>query len=634
MDWSQFKCQKQGDGKMNQRIVVAGVAVLLGFAGITTRLWWLQSIQSKELKQQALKMRLDDKTLPALRGSIYDRDGELLAQDRTLHEVYADKEHLYDHRVIQGALAMTMGITKAELVAKMSDNEMCVAYVKHIAPILAAHVGMPQEDMLKVLQEGGISAPLLGKKLEKEEAQAWQDIIRQNHLKGIHIRSYAKRLYPAGDRVKNLLGVVNAEKKGVDGMEQMMNSALEGLDGREIVEKDALRQRVLPGGFSERTEPKHGQHLVLSFDMSLQHYLEDVMLGVHQKHGTQKVQAILMEPSTGSILAMAGHPKIHRVKEKSGEWVDDPRNIVITDIFEPGSTMKIVTVAAGMQAGVIHSGSTIFCNNGLYEEPENRVTLRDHSSLGYASIQQILAKSSNIGSYKIAKKMGEARFHEAVTGFGFGSRSGIGLPRESSGIVKPLNKWSGTTLSRMAMGYEISVTPLQMIMAVGAIANKGTLLKPRLVESTISPDGRTITPEPIVPVKQVCSPRVAAAVTTMLENVVADGTGSGAAIPGVRVAGKTGTARWYDPTYTGPDGSKYRPGHYIVSFAGFAPADNPKLACLIVLHLPKSDDPTMLYGGKLAAPIFAEVMKEALSVLETKPQRPIKLTLAEQGGGE
>jgi cell division protein FtsI/penicillin-binding protein 2 len=154
------------------------------------------------------------------------------------------------------------------------------------------------------------------------------------------------------------------------------------------------------------------------------------------------------------------------------------------------------------------------------------------------------------------------------------------------------------------------------------------------VESIISPDGRTITPEPIVPVKQVCSPRVATAVTTMLEEVVNDGTGGGAAIPGVRVAGKTGTARWYDPTYTGPDGSKYRPGHYIVSFAGFAPADNPKLACLIVLHLPKSDDPKMLYGGKLAAPIFAEVMKEALTHLDTKPQRPLRLTLAGEGGGE
>jgi cell division protein FtsI/penicillin-binding protein 2 len=634
MDWSQFQSTRHGDQRMNRRILWAGFALCIGFTGICSRLWWLQKVQSPSLSGQALSMRLDEKPLPALRGSIYDRDGELLAQDRTLHEVYADKEHLYDHRVIQNALAMTLGMTKAKLVSMMSPEDMTAAYVSHLTPILAAHMGVESNDLHKVLQPGGISAPLLGKKLEKEEAQAWQELIRSRNLKGIHLRSYAKRLYPAGDRVKNLLGVVNAEKKGVDGMEQMMNARLEGLDGHETVEKDALRQRVLPGGFTERTEPKHGEHLVLSFDMSLQHYLEDVMLRVHQQHRTQKVQAILLEPSTGSILAMAGHPKVHRVREKSGIEVDDPRNIVITDIFEPGSTMKIVTVAAGMQAGVIHSGSTIFCNNGLYEEAENKVTLRDHVSLGYASIAKILSESSNIGAYKIAKKMGATRFYEAITGFGFGSRSGIGLPRESSGIVRPLERWSGTTLSRMAMGYEISVTPLQMIMAVGAIANKGTLLKPRLVESIISPDGRTITPEPIVPVKQVCSPRVATAVTTMLEEVVNDGTGGGAAIPGVRVAGKTGTARWYDPTYTGPDGSKYRPGHYIVSFAGFAPADNPKLACLIVLHLPKSDDPKMLYGGKLAAPIFAEVMKEALTHLDTKPQRPLRLTLAGEGGGE
>lgn len=630
MEWSEFKCQQQNDRRMNRRIAITGAALILGFGGISTRLWWLQRIQSNALTAEAVNLRLDDKTLPALRGSIYDRDGELLAQDRTLHEVYADKAHLYDSRVIQTSLAMALGTTKAELVSRMNEEQMTRTYVEHITPIVAAQAGLDPQDLLKVLQPGGMAAPILAKKLEKEEAKAWEDTIRKHHLKGIHLRSFTKRFYPAGDRVTNLLGVVNAQKNGVDGVEQMMNTTLEGLDGREVVEKDALRQRVLPGGISEHHEPRHGSHLVLTFDMYLQQYLEDVMLRAHETYRTTKVQAILMEPSTGSILAMAGHPKVQHVTDD----ISDRRNLVVTDIFEPGSTMKIITVASAMEAGVINSSSVIFCNNGHYEEPENRVRLTDHTALGNASIQTIIAESSNIGAYKIAKKMGEERFHEAVKKFGFGSKSGIGIPRESTGIVKNLDKWSGTTLSRMAMGYEISVTPLQLIMAVGAIANKGTLMKPRLVDSIISPDGRTEKPEPVVAVRQVCSARVADAMTKMLEEVVSDGTGGNAAIPGIRVAGKTGTARYYDPTYTGPDGSKYRPGHYIVSFAGFAPADNPKLACLIVLHVPKSNDPTMLYGGKLAAPIFAEVMKEALTHLETTPQRHIRLTLAGEGGAE
>lgn len=630
MEWSQFKCRHNNDRRMNRRILIAGTALVVGFGGISTRLWWLQRIQGKALAQEAVNLRLDDKTLPALRGSIYDRDGEMLAQDRTLHEVYADKAHLYDSRVIQTSLAMALGMTKAELVSKMNDEQMTRAYVEHITPLIAAQAGLAPEDLLKVLQPGGMSAPILAKKLEKEEAKAWEDLLRQHHIKGIHLRSFTKRFYPAGDRVTNLLGVVNAEKNGVDGIEQMMNATLQGLDGKEVVEKDALRQRVLPGGHSEHQEPKHGSHLVLTFDMYLQQYLEDVMLRAHETYHTKKVQAILMEPSTGSILAMAGHPKVQQVSDE----VSDRRNLVVTDIFEPGSTMKIITVASALEAGVINSGSTIFCNNGYYEEPENKVRLRDHTSLGNASIQKIIAESSNIGAYKIAKKMGDERFHLAVKNFGFGAKSGIGIPRESTGIVKSVDRWSGTTLSRMAMGYEISVTPLQLIMAVGAIANKGTLMKPRLVDSIISPDGRTETRQPAIAVRQVCSARVADTMTKMLEEVVNDGTGGNAAIPGVRVAGKTGTARYYDPTYTGPDGSKYRPGHYIVSFAGFAPADNPKLACLVVLHVPKSDDPTMLYGGKLAAPIFAEVMKEALTHLETTPPRHVRLTLAGEGGAE
>ena len=627
MDWTQFHNPRTNDRGLCRRMIIVGAMFVAGFACVTGKLYWLHRIKAQEFAKEAENLRHVETNIPALRGSILDRDGELLAQDRTLHEVYADKKHLYDAKVILAPLALTLGITKADLARKMSEQEMVETYVRYVSDTLAAKAGMTPDELWKVLQPGGLAAPLLAKKLEKEDAKSWEDLLKTSNIKGVRLRSYTKRFLPAGDRVVNIVGLVNVQQNGVEGVEELMNVTLEGLDGYEEMEMDALRQRVLPGGVNKREEPKHGSHVVLTLDMDLQQYLEDVMLREHEKYKTQKAQAIIIDPSTGSILAMAGVPKFQPLPD--GKNVER-RNLIVTDIFEPGSTMKIFTVAAAMEAGVISSGSTIFCNNGIYEEPDNDVVLRDHVSLGYVTVRKIIEESSNIGAYKIAKKLGDDRFYAAIKNFGFGSKTALNMPRESSGIVKPLEKWSGTTLSRAAMGYEVSVTPLQLVMALGAIANHGTLMKPRLVESIISPDGNKEQRQPTVAIRQVCSARVAKSVTDMLEGVVTEGTGKQAAIEGVRVAGKTGTAKLYDPTMKGK--LKYREGHYVVSFAGFAPADNPKLACVVVLTDPKVNDPSLLYGGKLAAPLFAEIMKEALTHMETAPQREIKMTLAGEGG--
>jgi cell division protein FtsI/penicillin-binding protein 2 len=352
------------------------------------------------------------------------------------------------------------------------------------------------------------------------------------------------------------------------------------------------------------------------------------MLEAKAKYNATKAIALIIEPGTGSLIAMTGVPKRQPHAEVPGAF--ESRNMAVTDIYEPGSTMKIMTVAAALEAGAITSKSTLFLNSGYYYDKEHKFELTDHHPMEWAPIMDIMKHSSNIGAFKIAQKLGKERFYTALHQFGLGQKTDLHLPREAKGLLKPGDTWKGPTLSRIAMGYQVSVTPLQLIMAVGAIANQGHLMKPRLIDRTISADGLTETVTPISKVRDVCSPRVASIVTEMLEAVVNDGTGDQAAIPDVRVAGKTGTAKLYDPK--APGTLKYREGHYIVSFVGFAPVENPQLACLIILEDPKVDDQSLLYGGKLAAPIFSKVMTTALKYHQAASTRRPKITVVHEGG--
>jgi cell division protein FtsI/penicillin-binding protein 2 len=259
------------------------------------------------------------------------------------------------------------------------------------------------------------------------------------------------------------------------------------------------------------------------------------------------------------------------------------------------------------------------------------VWVRDDESNGTLSVKNILAHSSNIGAYKVAKRLGAERFHEYIQRFGLGSRA-LGLPREAAGIVRPLEKWNGgTSLSRIAMGYEVSVTPLQMAMVVSSIANRGALMKPRLVDRLVSYDKKEVEVLPPVIVRQACSAATARKIADSLEAAVVEGTGKQAAIEGLRVAGKTGTAQRYDPEAKGKD--KYPDGHFVVSFAGFAPVENPRIACVIVIDDPKSSEKGQLYGGKLAAPVFAKVVGRAFELMAIAPERPTAVTLNQDSTG-
>ncbi|MDB6140090.1 MAG: hypothetical protein JWO94_3162, partial [Verrucomicrobiaceae bacterium] len=484
-----------------------------------------------------------------------------------------------------------------------------------------------EADTLKILAPGDLKSPTLVNGLEKEDAEAWRTLLKDNFITGVYLRPYVRRFNPAGDRLAHVLGMVNRqEQNGVDGVEKLMNSTLKGVDGFEWVERDSKKKRELPGFAGEVQEPRHGKGVVLTIDMHLQQQLEDILLRAYQLNHPKKIQAVLVDPMSGSILAMASQP----LEQKNKEGNMERRNMAVTDLYEPGSTMKIITLSAAMDLGKVSLDTTIDCSpnakDDRYEEMGGKIWLKDDEVNGKLTVKGVLAHSSNIGAYKIAKLVTEEHFYEYLKRFGFGSKTALGMPRESAGILHPLDKWSGTSLSRVAMGYEVSVTPLQMAMAVSTIANRGTLMQPRLIDRIVSADGSEVEVQEPRAVRQVCSARTATRFTEAMEAVVTEGTGKQGAIEGVRVAGKTGTAQRFDPRT-----KNYPKGHFVVSFVGFAPADDPKVACVVVMDDPQAEDRKQLYGGKLAAPVFAEVVKSTLAHLAVAPDRSMKISFVPSG---
>lgn len=629
----QIELQRHGRAVCH-RMAWMALGLIVGFTGISVRLYYLQVRMHPKLAAEAAKLRQDRLTLPSLRGSIWDANGQLLAQDRTLTRVYADKKHLEDPRVVLPYLAQLQKTTKSALRLKMTDAQIIEAYRDHVVKCLAPKAALPEAELTKLLGSGEAVAPVLVKALEKEETDSWRELLHQNLITGVYLQPYVRRFNPAGDRLSTVLGMVNRvqdangqeKQNGVDGVEKLMNTTLRGVDGFEYVERDSRKKRELPGFAGTVQEPRHGKGVVLTIDMHLQQQLEEVLLQAYRQYHPEKIQAVLVDPMSGSILAMASQPA--EMPNAKGEM--ERRNMAVTDAYEPGSTMKIVTLTAGLDLGKVTLDSTIDCSpnarDGRYEEMNGKIWLKDDELNGRLTVKGILAHSSNIGAYKVAKLVSEENFYDYIKRFGFGTRTALKMPRESAGIVHPVQDWSGTSLSRVAMGYEISVTPLQMAMAVSTIANKGTLMQPRLIDRIVSADGTQVEVQPPVAVRQVCSARTATRFTEAMEAVVKEGTGKQAAIEGIRVAGKTGTAQRMDPKT-----HKYPPGHFVVSFVGFAPAEDPKVSCVIVMDDPKAEDRKQLYGGKLAAPVFAEVVKRTLNHLSVAPDRAMKISFVPSG---
>jgi cell division protein FtsI (penicillin-binding protein 3)/stage V sporulation protein D (sporulation-specific penicillin-binding protein) len=389
-----------------------------------------------------------------------------------------------------------------------------------------------------------------------------------------------------------------------------MEQYLHGEDGYRYIEHNRAGQEIVLYRGQERA-PRDGYQVHLTVDLNLQNIVENEIDAAMQEYHPAKATIILMRPQTGEILAMANRPNFD-LNLRATAKPEEMKNRAIIDMMEPGSTFKIVTAAAALNEHKVKSDTTIFCENGAWTYG-GRV-LHDHKPYGELSVRDVLVKSSNIGAAKLAIGVGEGKFYEYIRRFGFGERTGIELPGEIGGMVHSPQTWSKISITRIPMGHEIGVTPLQMTAAMAAIANGGKLVTPRIVKSITESNGKTVTTFAPIVLRQVISSQTATMIGDALRGVVSDrGTAAAAAVPGFTIAGKTGTAQKVSPK------GGYEHGKDVVSFSGYLPADHPEFVGLVVLDDAHTSKPELNYGGLVAGPIFARVAEKAARYLDLEP---------------
>jgi cell division protein FtsI/penicillin-binding protein 2 len=563
----------------NTRIGIAcGIAASI-FTVFSARLIHLHVAKHDEYSRLAAQKHLTRQIIHAKRGMILDRNGEILATNLPVRTVFAD-------------------------ASRMKKPEA-------LATLVASHLGLDEKEILEKFSTGKKYIVLKREVPEETAVALWKDMQKQK-LRGIFSEQDAVRIYPNGEVLGHVLGFLNHEGKAVQGVELSMESQLAGKDGYRFIERDRTgREIVLYRGIEE--EPEHGKNVRLTIDMGLQSILEEELDAAYKDLKPETANAVLVDPKTGAILAMACRPCFNP-NEPGKAQPEQMKNRAIIDMVEPGSTFKIVVAAGALNEGKVDEKTTIFCENGRFAYG-GRI-LKDHHGYGNMDVHEILVKSSNIGSAKMALMMGGDKFYEYVRRFGFGERLGIELPGEIPGLVHPPARWDKLTITRMPMGHSVAVTPLQIAMGMSVIANAGRLMAPRIVQSVEKENGEiAMKKEPIV-MREVVPEKTAHFVAEALIGVTQPGgTAAFARVNGFQVAGKTGTAQKVSPH------GGYAAGKYVVSFVGFMPAEDPKFVLLVMVDDAKIAS-NLNYGGLVAAPIFSRIAERAARHLDLTPTMP------------
>src|SRR3954469_1072092 len=566
--------------KWNSRIRCA--LVCLGFTALFSlfsfRLVYLQMIKHDEYAGLAAEKHVYKQPIFAERGTILDANNEVLAHNTPVETVVADATHLNNRDAL--------------------------------IPILRDALELPADELAEKL-EGERRYIVLKREVPIATATALKEKLRVQNLRGIYFEHDTTRIYPNGSMLCHVIGFTDFEHHGIQGVEASMEEYLGGQNGYRFIEHTPDGKEMVLYRGQER-EPRNGYKVRVTVDLNLQNIVENEIDAAVREYHPQKATIILMRPDTGEILAMANRPN-YDLNLRSEAKPEEMKNRAIIDMMEPGSTFKIVTAAAALNEHKVRPDTTIFCENGVFNYGGR--ALHDHKAYGELSVNDILVKSSNIGAAKLAISLGEQKFYEYIRRFGFGERSGVELPGEINGVIRPPQNWSKISITRIPMGHEVAVTPLQMTVAMATIANGGKLITPRIVKSITSADGQTVSDFSPSIVRQVVSPETSRQISSALRGVVSDrGTAAAASVPGFIIAGKTGTAEKVDPH------GGYEKGKYIVSFIGFLPADHPEFVGLVVLDDAKTSKPELNYGGLVAGPIFSRVAEKAARYLDLAPQ--------------
>jgi cell division protein FtsI (penicillin-binding protein 3) len=555
------------------RLGVAKVFLTLLFAVVAGRAFQLQVLQGEKLKRLGERQHLKEWIVLPKRGAVMDRTGEPLALSLEAQSVYARPHRIHDPETVSRSLAKILNLDVVEVNQKMTSDKPFVWIKRQIGP------------------------------QEAEQIQALS-------ADGVGMFYEPNRYYPQGQLAGQVLGFVGRDSEGLEGLELHYNDYIRGEAGSSVIERDALGRRVLVQGVEGLQIPPGGD-IHLTLDTSVQHLAEKELEATISKYRAKAGVAIVVEPFTGEVLALANYPSFNP-NNFSKQSSQQRRNRAVADSFEPGSTFKTILAAAALEEGVVGREDLFYCEMGKYSYAGK--TVHDTHPYGWLPFSKILQVSSNIGFTKVAEKLKKDRYFKYIEKFGFGQPTGIDMPGEVPGLLRKPESWSAIDLATHAFGQGISATPMQMVMAYAAIANGGFLMRPYVVRRVVGSQGEVLLENQPHVVRRVISEKTARLLASMLKEVTNEGgTGVMASVEGFEVAGKTGTAQKADLAHGGYAASKR-----VGSFVGFVPADAPKLVALVLVDEPEVN----VYGGVVAAPVFRNIAQGALRHLAVAPQKP------------
>jgi cell division protein FtsI (penicillin-binding protein 3) len=554
----------------NLRLYLLAGIFVFWYSAICARLIYLQVFRYGTFEQRAQRQQQRTEEVSPRRGIIYDRQGRELAMSINVDSVFAVTSEMPKP---SSTISLVARITKQdprELLAKCSAAKTFCWLARKPDPEISAR-------------------------------------IRSLNLRGVYFEKESKRYYPKNELAAQVLGYVGMDDKGLSGIEGEYEDRLHGRSGQMLISVDARKKWF---GSIEK-QPQPGQNIVLTIDEKIQ-YIAERELATAMKQTSAVAGTVIVEnPRTGEILALANQPTFNPnlSKEITPEKL---KNHAVSDVYEPGSTFKLVTISAAIDQGLTRPDELIDCQMGSIVI--NGLRIHDHKAFGLLPVSKVLAFSSDVGAIKIALRLGEDRFYKYIRAFGFGQQTGIELPGETRGLAKPLSRWSKVSIGAISMGQEIGITPLQLAGMVSSLANDGVLVNPRIVAGEVAPQDA---PQKVAfhPVEQgrVVTTTTAALMRQMMQGVLRDGgTGRKAALEGYSAAGKTGTAQKFDHAT-----HKYSHSKYVASFAGFAPINNPEITVVVVIDTPIAPTVIQREGGWVAAPVFKRVTQQVLEYLHT-----------------
>lgn len=516
-------------------------------------------ILQTERYRSFLTTRFSLNEVPPPRGSILDRQGEVLAKDVEAISIFACPNQIEDPQSVARELSRMLFLEEKDLTEKLSNN-MTWLEIKRKVPLY------------------------LG------------EFLFQKKWKGIYWESDTMRFYPKAPLLSNILGFVGSDHQGLEGLEFAFDSYLRGEKGYNAFEKDAMGGAIPLSG--RYRPPRPGNDLVLTIDAHIQFFVEKALDEVMNRTKAKRGVIIVNDPRNGDILAMASRPSYDN-QNFSAYQPSHFRNLAVEMVFEPGSTVKPLVMAACLEEKITYLDERFLCSGSILVH-NHRV--RDIKSHGEQRLTDLIANSCNVGIIEIAKRLGEKRLYAYLKIFGLGEESGLEIPGEERGLLREPKKWSLLSIGAIPIGQEMMVTPLQLLKALSALANKGVVMKPRLVSKIVGPGGQVIQEFSPTPIKQVVSEKVASTVLEMMEETVKRGTGKKAFLEGYRIAGKTGTGQKVD------ESGRYAVGKFYSSFVGFFPLPEPHFGVLVMLDEPQGE----YYGGDIAAPVFREIAQNII----------------------